>query len=124
MKTNKTNNGVRQICRKAPLSSPFPTAVPLTLLQQLTQRTYHVALLLSASHFTPEMSLLNTDMCSKHEAISLQNLLIYRRVIPKMFKALLVVVTVLSTVRLKGKYIMQMFTASQQDWKRKYCTKQ
>jgi len=34
-----------------------------------------------------------------------------------MFKALLVIVTVLSTVRLKGKYIMQTSTASQQDWK-------
>ena len=54
------------------------------------------------------MFVLKTDMCSKQEAISPQNVLIYCRVIPKMFKALLVFVTVLSTVGLKGKYIMQM----------------
>jgi hypothetical protein len=42
----------------------------------------------------------------KLEAISPPNLLIYCRVIPKMLKALLVFITVLSTVRLKGKCAM------------------
>jgi hypothetical protein len=74
----------------------------------ITQWTHRVSLLRSANHFTQEVFVLKTDMCSKHEAIPPQNLLIYCCVILKMFETLLVFVTVLSTARLKGKYIMQM----------------